>query len=389
MKRQPPKRSPGPQEVLVIRSGNGAPLSKTQEEFNRLIKSLAQTKARHVCEQARLDESLITASRELMPLVERRSRLERDLISQAYQFMQTLKLSPQRRLWLTDLLCRKAENLLEDPTGLSAEDSENLRTIIQKLNPEADAQTTADLHRKFHETRAMYENLAHQAGLDLDLSDLDPDGDPEDFSRIVQERLHAAREKRADSPTAEKPTRQPTKAQAEKQRKRAELENAKNRDLKSLFKQLAKALHPDLEPDPTLKEHKKVWMQRLNAAYAADDLREMLQLEVEWLGEEATNLANAGDEKLQVYCMVLKEQIAELKQQIIRLSYEPQYRPLMRFRNAYDGAIANFVAMKRRLSSEVRGHAKMLDTLSARNASSRQLIYQWADEHGYRSMNEI
>lgn len=369
----------------MIRSGNGAPLSKTQEEFNRLIKSLAQTKARHVCEQARLDESLITASRELMPLVERRSRLERDLISQAYQFMQTLKLSPQRRLWLTDLLCRKAENLLEDPTGLSTGDSENLRTIIQELNPEADAQTTADLHRKFHETRAMYENLAHQAGLDLDLSDLDPDGDPEDFSRIVQERLHAAREKRADSPTTEKPTRQPTKAQAEKQRKRTELENAKNRDLKSLFKQLAKALHPDLEPDPTLKEHKKVWMQRLNAAYATDDLREMLQLEMEWLGEEATNLADAGDEKLQVYCMVLKGQIAELKQQIIHLSYEPQYRPLMRFRNGYDGAIANFVAMKRRLSSEVRGHAKMLDTLSARNAGSRQLLYEWADEYGYQS----
>jgi hypothetical protein len=49
---------------------------------------------------------------------------------------------------------------------------------------------------------------------------------------------------------------------------------------------------------------------------------------VEWLGEEATNLANASDEKRQVYCIVLKEQIAELKQQIIRLSYEPQYRPL-------------------------------------------------------------
>jgi hypothetical protein len=389
MKRQPPKRSPGQQEVLVIRSGNGAPLSKTQQEFNRLIKSLAQTKARHVCEQARLDESLITASRELMPLVERRSRLERDLIFQAHRAAQALKLSPQRRLWLADLLCRKTENLLADPTGLSPEDTENLQAILQELNPEAGAQKIADAHQEFHEIRAEYEDLAWKAGLDLDLSDLDPDTDPEDFFRIVHERLDAAREKRADASTAEKPKREPTKAQAEKQRKRTELENAKNRDLKSLFKQLAKALHPDLEPDPTLKEHKKVWMQRLNAAYAADDLREMLQLEMEWLGEEATNLADAGDEKLQVYCMVLKEQIAELKQQIIRLSYEPQYRPLMRFRNAYDGAIANFVAMKRRLSSEVRGHAKMLDTLSARNASSRQLIYQWADEHGYRSMNEI
>ena len=41
---------------------------------------------------------------------------------------------------------------------------------------------------------------------------------------------------------------------------------AKNRDLKSLFKQLAKAFHPDLEPDPLHKQHKQIWMQRLNTA---------------------------------------------------------------------------------------------------------------------------
>ena len=140
----------------------------------------------------------------------------------------------------------------------------------------------------------------------------------------------------------------PPRPRPTKERNRLAQEEAKNRDLKSLFKQLAKAFHPDLEPDPLLKQHKQVWMQRLNTAYAANDLREMLQLEMEWLGEEATNLATAGDEKLQVYCMVLKEQIADLKRQTQHLPDEPQYGPLQRFRDPFYGTIANPATIKRR-----------------------------------------
>lgn len=162
-------------------------------------------------------------------------------------------------------------------------------------------------------------------------------------------------------------------------------EEAKNRDLKSLFKQLAKAFHPDLEPEPLLKEHKKVWMQRLNTAYAANDLREMLQVEMEWLGEEATNLATAGDQKLLVYCMVLKEQIADLKRQTHHLPDEPQYGPLQRFRNPFYGTLASPVTIKRGLREELLRHREMLETLTANNANSRRMIYEWADEHARRS----
>ncbi|MEO8617351.1 MAG: hypothetical protein ABI600_19620 [Luteolibacter sp.] len=49
---------------------------------------------------------------------------------------------------------------------------------------------------------------------------------------------------------------------------------------------LAKAFHPDLEPDPLLKEHKKVWMQRLNSAYAANDANSRRMI-YEWADEHA------------------------------------------------------------------------------------------------------
>ena len=134
-----------------------------------------------------------------------------------------------------------------------------------------------------------------------------------------------------------------------------------------------------------LKQHKLTWMQRLNTAYAATDLREMLQLEMEWLGEEATNLATAGDAKLKVYCTVLKEQIADLKRQTHFLLNQPQYGPLQRFRDPYFGTLASPVAIKRELREELVRHREMLQILTRNDAASRRMIYEWADEHAFRS----
>jgi hypothetical protein len=111
----------------------------------------------------------------------------------------------------------------------------------------------------------------------------------------------------------------------------------------------------------------------------------MLQLEMEWLGEEATNLATAGDEKLKVYCMVLKEQIDDLKRQTHHLPDEPQYGPLQRFRDPFYGTIASPVSIKRGLREDLTRHREMLEILAANNAASRRMIYEWADEHAFRS----
>lgn len=382
---QPAPHQPG----LVIRSGKDGPLSRTQVEFNRLMKNLETAKARHDREQERLDYGLATAIRELMPLVEDLNRVHLELVLKGREALRNLKLTARRRHWLGDLLCAKADELLADPVGISPEETAALEAVIEQLDPgEDDSPLSGRESEEFAHVRMMMEQAARAAGLDYDLSDLDPNGDPEEFARIANERLRAAFEKRADAAApaaAAKPRRKPTKAQAEKERKRLEIEDAKNRDLKSLFKQLAKAFHPDLESDPLLKQHKQVWMQRLNAAYAAADLREMLQLEMEWLGEEASNLATAGDQKLQVYCMVLKEQIADLKRQTHDLSYQPQYGPLQRFRDPYFGTLASPHILKRGLRDELVRQRGMLEILARNDANSRRMLYAWVDDHAHRA----
>ena len=367
-------------ESLVIRQAAGAPLSRTQVEFNRLMKNLETTKASHAREQTRLDAVLATSIGELMPQLEELNRVNHKLVVHAHQAMQTLKLSVRRRLGLADLISGKAAELLQDPVGLSQEEIEGLSEIVAQLGPSSqDLRMQEQDQQEFNFLRMMMEQAARHAGLKLDLSDLAPNTTREDLERLVHERLGSAAARLTQAPT--KAPRKLTKTQAEKVRKRLEQEEAKNRDLKSLFKQLAKAFHPDLEPEPRLKESKKVWMQRLNAAYAVEDLREMLQLEMEWLGEEASNLTTAGDEKLQVYCMVLKEQIAELKKQTHQLLDQAQYGPLQRFRDSYCGTLANPLTLKRKFGKELTRLREMLQVLAANNPASRQMLYAWVDEH--------
>lgn len=353
------------------------------------MKALEAAKASHAREKTRLNEVLATSIREIMPLVESIKRVNRDLVFHGDKALRTIKLSAKRRHWFRDLLSAKASELLADPVGLNEEDLKMLGAIFEELAPAVDAQSIEDAKKgEFDFLRAMMEETARKAGIELDLSDLDPNGDPEEFERLMRERTGATSrfyEEVTKSAKGSAKPRKPTKAQAEKERKRLEQEEARSRDLKSLFKQLAKAFHPDLEPDPQLKEHKKVWMQRLNTAYATTDLREMLQLEMEWLGEEATNLATAGDQKLQVYCMVLKEQIVDLKRQTHELSELPEYGPLQRFRNPFFGTIANPKSIKKQFQDSLRHHQEMLDTLTANNAESREMIREWADENAYQS----
>jgi hypothetical protein len=380
MKRRTQSKPAPHKEGIVIRPDGAAPLSRTQMEFNRLMKGLEATRARHAREQARLDEVLAISSRELMPLVEDLNRVNLGLVLKGRNAWQTLKLTAQRRHWFGDLLSGKAEDLLADPVGLTDEEIAELEAVVGELGPSMGGKGFEENDSDgFDFLREMLEATARQAGIELDLGDLDPKGDPAEFERAVRERLGAA------APAFQKNRRKPTKAQATKEANRLAQEEAKSRDLKSLFKQLAKAFHPDLEPDRLLKQHKEIWMQRLNSAYAATDLREMLQLEMEWLGEEATNLATAGDEKLKVYCMVLKEQINDLKRQTHQLPQAPQYSSLRRFMDPFYGTLANPVSIKRELQDNLSHYQKMLEILAANNATSRRMIYEWADEHARRS----
>ncbi|UOQ96910.1 J domain-containing protein [Hymenobacter sp. 5317J-9] len=106
------------------------------------------------------------------------------------------------------------------------------------------------------------------------------------------------------------------------QRKQEEAAQADQKQLesnaKTIYRQLARTHHPDLERDPEKQAHKTAQMQRITEAYEADDLYALLQL----LAESGPADAEA-DDVLTRYTRALLQQQAQLKQAMNELKYGP------------------------------------------------------------------
>lgn len=79
-------------------------------------------------------------------------------------------------------------------------------------------------------------------------------------------------------------------------------------EIKTLFRQLAKAFHPDKEPEEHLKEEKTNLMKRITAAYENQDLYGLLKLEKEHLGPR-----EFSEDKLELYIKHVNDRLKELK----------------------------------------------------------------------------
>lgn len=79
-------------------------------------------------------------------------------------------------------------------------------------------------------------------------------------------------------------------------------------EIKSLFRQLAKAFHPDKEPLEHLKEEKTSLMKKITAAYENQDLYGLLKLEKEHLG-----VREFSEDKVELYIKHINDRLKELK----------------------------------------------------------------------------
>ena len=365
--------------ILIAREGKA--LSSAQAEFNKLMKRLENARAKQQRERNRMDGLVKICVAELLPLVETIHQLNFEMVVISLEHLKTLKLTVRRREALEALLGGKASELVSDSCGLSEAQVDQMRHVVDELSagepePSEDEQTEA-----FDAIRDLMEDIARRSGLDIDFSDLDITDDPADLERKFNAKLDAAVAEYDGRATSTTPrTRKPTKAQLDRQKRQQEAEEVKKRDMKSLYKQLAKVLHPDLETDPERRNHKEEWMKRLTTAHASGDLHELLSIEMEWLGEESSNLGAATDEKLKVYCSVLKEQIGEVNAQTDMLMFAPEYAMLDRFRHPFTGIVPLPVYIKSDLTEELHRHEGMLKVLRAGGRHCQQMMIRWAED---------
>ncbi|MCC3159883.1 hypothetical protein LJ737_21765 [Hymenobacter sp. 15J16-1T3B] len=119
---------------------------------------------------------------------------------------------------------------------------------------------------------------------------------------------------------------------------------------KAVYRQLARANHPDLERDPAVARQKTERMQRITRAYEADDLYALLQLLAE---HTAVDADQESDELLLRYVRALQQQQTELKLRLQQLKYGDQ--------NAFSGTGKKQEAELRQIKRELRAEAEYLD----------------------------
>jgi hypothetical protein len=180
-------------------------------------------------------------------------------------------------------------------------------------------------------------------------------------------------EQAAQAARARRKTKAQRQQEAAEQAARADQQQFES-NAKTIYRQLARTHHPDLERDPEKQAARTAQMQRITEAYEADDLYTLLQL----LAESGPADAEA-DDVLARYTRALLQQQTQLKQQMNELKYGPngfvmgsgrkqelELRQLKRDLRAE----AEYVQHVGRLISEAEGLREVLRQLAAEGLTS-------------------
>ena len=295
--------------VKIVSSATGhqqANLSKGQKVFNNLVKQIEKMRTRLAAWERAVPSYQQKYINEWAPLIESSMDLRSKLVyclDQAYD---------QRGLTKTDR--RAIANLITELAGelVAARNDPQMKALYNQYSQsDYDSEEAANLKGMQFVLEGV---LGVPLGDDLDLSS------PDDLLARAQEKIHA-RQSEFDAERQAREKRQTKRAKSAKQlafeaRQQAEAHQLSG-SIREVYRKLASALHPDREADPRERDRKTALMQRVNQAYDKQNLLQLLelQLELEHIDQSAIN--NLSEDRLKHYNKILKDQLAELEQEIL------------------------------------------------------------------------
>jgi len=291
--------------ISVVPTRARPKLSKAQKTFNTLIGKIEQQRAQLAGWEAAVPRVQQRYVAEMTPLIEKATRLRRELVFALDRAHSEKQLAKAERRLVADLVRDWASELV-DETG----DAE-MKALYNRYGGDFDAEEAATLSGM----KTMLGDLGLDLGDGLDTSN------PEAFFS----QMHARLEKEAEEAAVKEPTRpqrKKTAKQLAREEKLREEEQRVNQSLREIYRKLASALHPDRELDPEERARKTNLMQQVNQAYDKKDLLALLglQLKIEHIDQAALN--SLSEERLAHFNKILKEQLRELEDQVFHFTYE-------------------------------------------------------------------
>ena len=272
-------------------------LSKGQQTFNTLIEKIEKRRARLMEWEAAIPAFHQRYISKMAPLIQTLDSLKASLVVRLDEAYTLRSLTKGERATMASLIANWAGALLAHKEDAA------LKAIYNRHSPsDFDSQPATVKSTKQSQTNSPADDFA----ADMDMSSLEAM-----LAQQEAEREAAQRQREAQRSERKKSLKQ----QAEQAR--AKEENAEvSLSIRQIYRKLASALHPDREPDPAERERKTALMQRVNRAYENNSLMQLLELQLELEQIDQHALRNLSDDRLKQYNKILKEQVAELDQEV-------------------------------------------------------------------------
>lgn len=352
----PPSRS------MALRAQPGQPLTKSQKTFNRLVAQIEQRRRRLDADKELFEEALVYHAQHLRHRIASAVTLRKNVVRALAPFLDDRRLKKGDVRVLESILIGQLDDILAHADVVE----DDVRALFERLHG-ADLTTVEDAEMEV--ARADMEDMFAEMGIDVDLSGVTKGMSDEDLAAQAAQLADELKRHAAESETRSRSTRRRTKREQREEDLRQRAEEARKISLGSIYRQLAKVLHPDLEQDPEQRTRKGALMQQLTTAYASQDLHTLLRLQLEWVYSESADIARLADERLDAYNLVLKEQVAELERARAALPHNPRFQPLVEDRGPYGTRVrTNGPAEAQRLDDVASGLQSALEALQAPHA---------------------
>lgn len=350
---------------LIIGKQSKQELNKQQKTFNRLVKRLENLRKDFDKKSDKLRKQLEFYGQHIHPLEQTITEHRKEAVKLLYKSYKDEKaISKKDKEVLIEVISSQLSDIFHHSSEKPDEEIMEIFEAIEGMSYDKAAEE--DFQTMKNEMSEAFEEM----GFDIDLDDLHNNMSEEEMMRKMFEMFGNLQEQ-AEAKEAARPKRKKTKRQIEKEEREKQIEEAKSKNIATIYKQLARIFHPDLERDPVLKSEKEDLMKQLTNAYDKNDLHTLLRLELEWIHKEEDNLDKLSDEKLSIYNEVLREQVRDLEREIFMLGQHPRYAPLQRFSMFSFGVSSSSFGLERekhRLERTIEEIKKSVDALKGKNA---------------------
>lgn len=303
-----PSTDPAPASTLALSAlkFSAGQLSPAQKRFNQLL-AQTETLARKIesTRHATDTHRALFASR-IHPLEKEHGALMRQMALWLDGRLKQKGLTAKHKRIASEIIC-----------GLSASLAVQGDEAMQALHDAHSPHSLADEEKAA--TAGLQQVMEDVFGESLGQGD-NPFESMDDLMRAAMEKMNASQAAQQIAKEERDAKRNAKRKKSPAQLKKEELAASQAQDadgaLRTLYRQLASALHPDRESDPQEHIRKTALMKEANAAYERRDLLALLQLQLRADLADGDKVASMATEKLAAMTALLKERVAVLNREL-------------------------------------------------------------------------